>query len=214
MYLRGWRSLHRRDPARWHVGRPAAFLGGLAAILSGSRVADRAIRRALAASSHAAAPAADDGRPAAHLARLAAISAASRLAGANSNYWIAPLLRWRALRKRSVFSRIPFVAWPLYVGTTWLWHTPRGYELGLSQGALARCRARMFRGDVLLLFWYPVVRPYPSRPTMAALAACFPICCWRTVQNTVLAAWLCFSPVVLYPYYSQRAAVGWVICTR
>ena len=32
VYLHGWRSLHRRDPVRWHAGRPAAFLGGLAAI--------------------------------------------------------------------------------------------------------------------------------------------------------------------------------------
>src|SRR5882757_5119962 len=32
IYLRGWRLLHRRDPTRWHVGRPAAFFGGLAAV--------------------------------------------------------------------------------------------------------------------------------------------------------------------------------------
>ncbi len=32
IYFRGWRLLHRRDPVRWHVGRPAAFLGGLAAV--------------------------------------------------------------------------------------------------------------------------------------------------------------------------------------
>src|SRR2546423_959877 len=32
IYLRGWLLLHRRDAYRWHVGRPAAFLGGLSAI--------------------------------------------------------------------------------------------------------------------------------------------------------------------------------------
>ena len=32
VYLRGWFLLGRRDPRRWHDGRPAAFLGGLAAI--------------------------------------------------------------------------------------------------------------------------------------------------------------------------------------
>ena len=32
VYLRGWLVLHRRDPRRWHGGRLAAFLGGLAAI--------------------------------------------------------------------------------------------------------------------------------------------------------------------------------------
>ena len=32
VYLRGWLVLRRRDPRRWHGGRLAAFLGGLAAI--------------------------------------------------------------------------------------------------------------------------------------------------------------------------------------
>ena len=32
---------------------------------------------------------------------------------------------------------------------------------------------------------------------------CFHICCLADAQNTVLAAWLCFSPAVLYPYYSH-----------
>ena len=32
VYLRGWRSYRRRDPARWRPGQPAAFLGGLAAL--------------------------------------------------------------------------------------------------------------------------------------------------------------------------------------
>ena len=32
VYLRGWLVLRRRDPRRWHGGRPTAFLAGLAAI--------------------------------------------------------------------------------------------------------------------------------------------------------------------------------------
>lgn len=32
IYARGWRFLHRRDPARWHRGRLAAFAGGLLSI--------------------------------------------------------------------------------------------------------------------------------------------------------------------------------------
>ena len=70
--------LHRRDPQRWHVGRPAAFLGGLAAIFLALASPIEPFAASAAASSHAAALAADDGRAAAHLARLAAVSAASR----------------------------------------------------------------------------------------------------------------------------------------
>ena len=177
----------------------AAFLGGLAAILSGPGVADRAVRVALAASSHAAAPAADDGRPAAHLARLAAVPAPARPAGPVRTYWVAPLLRSRPLRDAFAFLTHPFVAWPIYVGTTWLWHTPRGYELGLSQDNWHVVEHACFLASALL-FWYPVVRPYPSRPRWSRWLL-FPYLLLADVQNTVLAAWLTFSPVVLYPYY-------------
>src|SRR5690349_3287370 len=32
LYARGWRLLHERDAERWHAGRLAAFVGGLAAV--------------------------------------------------------------------------------------------------------------------------------------------------------------------------------------
>ena len=93
------------------------------------------------------------------------------------------------------------MAWPLYVGATWLWHTPRAYELALNDGDWHVTEHACFL-ITALLFWFPVVRPYPSRPRWS-LWLLIPYLLLADVQNTVLAAWLTFSNSVLYPHYAQ-----------
>jgi cytochrome c oxidase assembly factor CtaG len=201
VYLLGWRSLRRRDPVRWHAGRPAAFLGGLAAIylaLASPIEPFAALLLQVHMLQHlllmmVAPPLIWLGWPL--LPMLRGLPAPIR------TYWIAPLLRWRALRKTFAFLTHPFVAWPLYVATSWMWHTPRGYELGLSQSYWHVAEHLCFVVTALI-FWYPVVRPYPSRPTWPR-ALLFPYLLLADAQNTLLAAWLCFSPTVLYPYYAK-----------
>ena len=51
-------------------------------------------------------------------------------------------------------------------------------------------------------FGIPVVRPYPSRPRWPKWLL-LPYLLLADVQNTLLAAWLTFSPTVLYPHYLQ-----------
>ena len=55
-----------------------------------------------------------------------------------------------------------------------------------------------------LLFWFPVVRPYPARPPWSRWLL-VPYLLLADVQNTVLSALLTFSDRVLYPYYAERA---------
>jgi cytochrome c oxidase assembly factor CtaG len=201
IYFHGWRLLHRRDPTRWHFGRPAAFFGGLAVVflaLASPVEPFAALLLQVHMLQHlllmmVAPPLIWLGWPLLPLLR--------GLPEPVRTYWVAPLLRWRAIRDTFAFLTHPFVAWPLYVGTTWLWHTPRGYELGLSQGYLHVFEHACFVASALL-FWYPVVRPYPSRPKWPRWML-FPYLLLADAQNTVLAAWLCFSPAVLYPYYSH-----------
>ena len=57
-----------------------------------------------------------------------------------------------------------------------------------------------------LLFWWPVVQPWPSRAALAALERSLRTCCSPTSLNTVLAAFLAFSERVLYPAYDAGAA--------
>jgi cytochrome c oxidase assembly factor CtaG len=199
IYLRGWRLLHKRDPARWHAGRPAAFLGGLTAIflaLASPIEPFAALLLQVHMLQHlllmmVAPPLIWLGWP--FFPLLRGLPAPIR------TYWIAPLMRWRALRNTFGFLTHPFVAWPLYVGTTWIWHTPRGYELGLSRDYWHVFEHVCFIASAGL-FWYTVVQPYPSRPSWSRWML-FPYLVLADAQNTVLAAWLCFSPVVLYPYY-------------
>jgi cytochrome c oxidase assembly factor CtaG/polyferredoxin len=199
IYLRGWRLLHRRDPERWHVGRPAAFLVGLATIYLAVASPIETFASLLLQVHMAqhmllmmiAPPLIWLGWPLFPV--LLGLPLPIR------TYWVVPLLQWRPLRDAFAFLTQPFVAWPIYVGTTWLWHTPRGYELGLSQDNWHVIQHTCFLASALL-FWYPVVRPYPSRPRWSRWLL-FPYLLLADLQNTLLAAWLCFSPVVLYPYY-------------
>ena len=206
IYLRGWYSLNRRDAERWHFGRLVAFLGGLTAIfmaLASPIEPFASFLLQIHMLQHlllmmVAPPLIWLGWPQFPILR--------GLPDAIRTYWVAPLFRWRPLRQAFAFLTHPFVAWPLYVGTTWMWHTPRGYELGLSQNNWHVVEHACFVASAML-FWYPVVRPYPSRPKWSRWLL-FPYLLLADVQNTLLAAWLSFSSVVLYPYYSRVPRLG------
>jgi cytochrome c oxidase assembly factor CtaG len=206
VYARGWNMLHRRDPRRWHIGRLAAFLAGLVAVFL-----------ALASPIE---PFASFFLSVHMLQHLLLMMVAPPLVWLGwpmlpflrglpepvRSYWIAPLLRWRPVQQLFTMLAHPLVAWPLFVGTTWLWHTPRGYELGLSQDMWHIAEHFCFVASALV-FWYPVVRPYPSRLGSPRWIL-FPYLLLADVQNTLLAAWLTFSPKVLYAHYSRVPAVG------
>src|SRR5262249_28347160 len=78
-------------------------------------------------------------------------------------YWVAPLFRSPAIRSFCARCTPPAVALPLYVGVTWLWHLPRVYDLALRSSGFHYLQHACFLMTALA-FWYPVVRPYPSRP--------------------------------------------------
>jgi cytochrome c oxidase assembly factor CtaG/ferredoxin len=201
IYLRGWRMLHRRDPRRWNLGRPTAFLSGLFAIflaLASPIEPFAALLLQIHMVQHlllmmVAPPLIWLGAPLFPLVR--------GLPEPVRTYWIGPLLRSRQLRSVFTWLTHPFVAWQIYVGITWLWHTPRGYELGLSHNNWHVFEHACFIVSSLL-FWYPVVRPYPSRPRWSKWLL-MPYLLLADLQNTILAAWLTFSNDVLYPHYSR-----------
>jgi cytochrome c oxidase assembly factor CtaG len=206
IYIRGWYALKRRDPERWHFGRPVAFIGGLLAVFL-----------ALASPIETFASLLLQVHMLQHLLLMMVappliwlgwplLPFVRGLPEPIRTYWVAPLLRARSARRVFALLTRPIVAWPLYVGATWLWHTPRGYELGLSRYGWHVVEHACFIASSLL-FWYPVVRPYPSRPHWPRWIL-FPYLLLADVQNTALAAWLCFSQVVLYPYYLNVPRLG------
>jgi len=109
IYLRGWRLLHHRDPERWHAGRLSAFVGGLLAIvlaLASPIEPFASLLLQVHMVQHlllmmAAPPLLWLGWPLFPLLRGLPVPIRT--------YWIAPLMRWRALRRTLAFLTHPLV---------------------------------------------------------------------------------------------------------
>jgi cytochrome c oxidase assembly factor CtaG len=208
LYLRGWLLLHRRDSTRWHGGRLAAFLGGLAVLflaLASPIEPFAALLLQVHMLQHLllmmlAPPLLWLGVPLFPLLR--GLPQPIRV------YWIAPLFRSRSLRRLCERLTHPAAALPLFVAATWLWHVPAIYEAALRSSAWHYLQHLCFLGTGLL-FWYPVVRPYPSRPRWSVWLL-MPYLLLADVQNTALSALLTFANRVLYPYYQEVPRLGGV----
>jgi cytochrome c oxidase assembly factor CtaG len=206
LYLRGWLILHRRNPQRWPAGHCYTFLGGLAAVylaLASPIEPFATLLLQVHMLQHvllmmAAPPLLWLGAPLFPVLR--------GLPQPLRTYWVAPLFRSPLLR--AFFGRLthPAVALTLFVATNWLWHTPAAYELALGSSGWHYLQHACFLGTGLL-FWYPVVRPYPSHPRWSPWLL-LPYLILADLQNTVLAALLTFSSHVVYPHYLQVPRLG------
>jgi cytochrome c oxidase assembly factor CtaG len=206
LYWRGWRALRRRDPQRWTAAKLVAFCGGLGAIYL-------ALASPLETFASLVLPA--------HMAQhLLLMMAAPPLVWLGApmmpllrgmpreirRVWFAPLLRWRALRYVAATLTHPVAAWLLFTGTTWLWHWPTMYELALADPTWHYVQHACFLAAGLV-FWYPIVRPYPARPAWPKWLL-VPYLILADIQNTVLSALLTFSERVLYPHYEAMPRIG------
>ncbi len=205
-YLRGWCLLHRRDPECWHGGGLSAFLSGLivlflalaspiepfAALLLQVHMAQHLLLMMLAP------PLVWLGAPLLPLLR--------GLPQPIRAYWIAPLLRSRVLRRLCQRLTHPAATLLLFAATAWVWHIPAIYEMALRSNSLHYLQHICFL-SAGLIFWYPVVRPYPSRPRWSAWWL-IPYLLFADVQNTALSALLTFANRVLYPYYQEVPRLG------
>jgi cytochrome c oxidase assembly factor CtaG len=110
-----------------------------------------------------------------------------------------PLLRRRPVRAAARALGRPLTALLLSSVVFWGWHLPVPYQLALREPVLHLLEhASLFMAG--LVFWYPVVQPWPSRPRWPS-GAVIPYLLAADVQNTVLAAVLTFSDRVVYPFY-------------
>jgi cytochrome c oxidase assembly factor CtaG/ferredoxin len=202
VYFRGWRKLG----ARWNGGHLCAFLGGLSTIYLAlaspiDPFADLLLQVHML--QHAllmmvAPPLLWLGAPLFPLLR--------GLPEPVRAYWVAPLFRSPALRV--FFTRLthPAAALSLFIASTWLWHIPAAYEIALRSDAWHYLEHACFV-SAGLLFWYPVIRPYPSRPRWS-LWLLLPYLFLADLQNTAFSALLTFSNRVLYPHYLQVPRLG------
>jgi ferredoxin len=115
---------------------------------------------------------------------------------------------------RRFFARLshPLAALPIYIATVWLWHAPVPYEWALrSESSHYLEHACFFAAG--LLFWFPVIRPAPSRPTWSTWLL-VPFLILADVQNTILSALLTFADRPLYPYYTEVPVLAGLSAVR
>jgi cytochrome c oxidase assembly factor CtaG/polyferredoxin len=199
LYLKGWLKLRRLAPHRFDGWRLTCFLGGLLALfIAISSPLDSFANLLLQVHmvQHllfmmVAPPLLLLGNP-----FLPLLTGLPRPIAREA---VGPFLTWRPIKRLGLWLTHPRTAWIIYVGFTLGWHLPAPYELTLHSNAWHEVEHACFLFSALL-FWWPVVQPWPSRPQWPRWTM-IPYLLLADIQNTVLSAFLSFSERVLYPTY-------------
>ncbi len=200
IYLRGWLLLRRARVPFVPPWRAASFLLGLLALwvalaspfdtLSGFLLTAHMLQHMTLMM--IAPPLLLMGAPLVPLVRGLPIFAAREFAG--------PFLNWRvAIRVGNALIH-PAVALIIMGVTMFAWHTPRLYELALASSSWHEFEHVCFF-VASLIFWWPVIQPWPSRSKWARWIA-VPYLLIGDLQNTALSAILVFGDRVIYPSYA------------
>ena len=95
----------------------------------------------------------------------------------------------------------PVNCWLVMAVTLCAWHVPAAFDFALRSPAWHKVEHACFLG-ASLLFWWPVVRPFPSRPQWPLWSVPLYLLA-ADLLNTALSAILTFSDHVLYPQYLE-----------
>src|SRR5215468_447933 len=200
IYLHGWRQLHRRLPRRFAAWRLIVFQSGVLALFF-----------ALASPLHELAERLLQFHMVQHLL-LMMVAPPLLLLGAPVlpllrglprpvlQHWVGPLFASKRLQRLAHFFTHPLVCLLAFTVSNVAWHVPRLYELALRSEFWHDVQHLCFLSTGLL-FWWPVVQPWPSRARWPRWAM-IPYLLFADIQNTALSAVLIFSERVLYPTYA------------
>lgn len=196
VYGCGWLHLRRRHPDRVGPWRLGAFLAGLGTVFVAlasplDTLADR--RLVLHMAQHLLLLVV---APALIAVGAPAVPLLLGLPAGRVRVATGAFLTWLAERAGN-----PLVGLAAMSLAIWGWHWPPAFELALRSPAWHVVEHASFLGAGLL-FWWPVVEPWPSRPRWPRWAV-IPYLLLADVQNTALAALLVFSDRVLYPSYAR-----------
>src|SRR5271165_3659553 len=202
VYWRGWWLIRKTRPALFPVWRLCCFLAGIASIIVAlasplDTFSDRLLFLHMTQ----------------HLL-LMSIAPPLIVLGAPTVPMLRGLPRWlvrpvlgpliRTIWLRRLFKSLVSlrVAWILmnaaYIG----WHIPAAYELALRSWQWHIVEHACFLLSSIL-FWWPVIRPWPSRFSGSRWLL-LPYLLSADIVNTGLSALLCFSGRVLYPSYADQ----------
>jgi len=200
LYLRGWWQIHRRLPKRFTLGRLIAYQGGLLTLFL-----------ALASPLHTLAELLLQFHMVQHLLLMMVVPPLIWLGAPILpllrgmprpvlQQGLGPLFATRSLQRLGGFLTHPMVCLIAFTTTSVIWHVPRLYELALRSEFWHEVQHFFFLGTALL-FWWPVMQPWPSRLRWPRWAI-IPYLLIADIQNTALSAFFIFSERVLYPSYA------------
>jgi cytochrome c oxidase assembly factor CtaG len=199
LYLRGWRRLHSKMPQRfgiWHLGSFQLGLGLLWLALATPLETQTEVLLQAHMVQHLvlmmiAPPLLVYGAPTVPLLRGLPPVAFQR--------GLRPLRAWTVWRRFERLLTHPGLGWLAFVVATLAWHVPVLYELALHSHFWHHVQHCCFFSTGLL-FWWPVLQPWPSRPRWPRWTM-IPYLLLADLQNTALSAALVFAERLLYPTY-------------
>ena len=119
---------------------------------------------------------------------------------------LGPFLSWPLLERLGRALTHPAFCWVAMAVAMLGWHVPAAYELALRSPGWHQVEHACFF-ITSLLFWWPVIQPWPSAPQWPRWL--IPIyLLLGDVVNTILSAFLCFSNRILYPTYAAAPQVS------
>jgi cytochrome c oxidase assembly factor CtaG len=114
---------------------------------------------------------------------------------------LQPLFLCRGAHAMLRFANRTWFAW-LAMNVTYVgWHIPAAYELALSSENWHNLEHICFF-STSLLFWWPVVQPWPSRRLKSQLLL-IPYLVGADLVNTGVSAYLCFCGRLVYQSYAD-----------
>lgn len=206
LYVRGWLVLRRAIPSRFPAARLLSFLGGITALqialaspidaFDSFSLTDHMTQHMILMM--VVPPLVLLGNPMIPLLRGLPHPVARKV--------LARVLRWPPLTRLFRTLTHPAFCWAIFSISMVGWHMPGPYDLALRSDGWHELEHATFL-FTSILFWWPVVQPWPSRqrwprwtvPVYLLLA---------DIVNTIVSAFLVFSGRVLYAPYLTFPRLG------
>jgi len=200
IYWRGWRGLHRTMPHRFSRWRLVSFIAGIticwlaiaspidpiASMLLQIHMVQHVMLMMVG--------------PPLILLSMPGIPLLRGLPAVIRSEWFGPFLASPGFRRLIRWITHPVVALALFIAATWVWHFPGPYELALRNSFWHEVEHFVFL-SVSLLFWWPVVQPWPSTPAWPRWAM-LPYLLVADLQNTLFSAFFVFLGSPIYDAYA------------
>lgn len=200
VYFRGWRGLHRSQPARFPRWRLAAFIAGIGACwiaIASPLDALGGLLLEVHMSQHVLLMMIG---PPLILLAYPGIPMLRGLPGTIRRDWFGPFLASPTVRSGFHILTHPFVGLSTFIVATWVWHLPVLYELALRNSFWHEFEHTVFLCTALL-FWWPVIQPWPSSPVWPRWML-LPYLLVADLQNTVFSAIFVYIGTPIYTAYA------------